>query len=83
MALALAETEAGRALLINAAMNQADLGRHLLHNEFFAMMFEPWPHWIHYRAPRKPHHCSPESFGFIGKHGATDCDWMVPGTWNR
>lgn len=39
---------------------------------------EPWPHWVHYRAPRKPVHCPPNTFGFIGEYGPTDCDWMVP-----
>lgn len=80
MALALVETEAGRAMLINAAMRQADMGRLLDHGEFFRMMLEPWPHWVHYRAPRKPSHCPPDTFGFIGKYRLTDCDWIVPGT---
>ncbi len=80
MALALAETEAGRAMLLNAAMRQASMGRFLSHGEFFEMMFEPWPHYVHYRGRGRPVHCPPDTFGFIGKPGPTHCDWMVPGT---
>lgn len=83
MALALAETEAGRAMLLNAAMQQADIGRLLNHSEFFSLMFEPWPHWVHYRGRGAPTYCPPDTFGFFAKSGLTHSDWMVPGTWRR
>lgn len=79
MALAVAETESGRAMLLNAAMRQADLGRHLMHSEFLKLMMEPWPHYVHYRG-RKPNYCPPDTFGFLGQDGPSHCDWIVPGT---
>jgi hypothetical protein len=79
MALPLIETESGRALLLNAAMTQADLGRVLQPTEFLAMMSEPWPHFVHYRG-RSANYCAPDAFGFLGKYGPSACDWMVPGT---
>lgn len=82
MAIPVIETEAGRAMLLNAAMKQADIGRLLSASEFFSMMQEPWPHWVHYRGG-KPNYCPPDSFGFIGKDGPSHCDWMVPGTHER
>lgn len=80
MAQAVAETEMGRALLLNAAMLQADWGRLLGHNEIFSLIFERWPHYVHYRGRGKPIHCPPDTFGFIGKPGPSHCDWIVPGT---
>jgi len=80
MALSVAETDAGRAMLINAAMQQADTGHLLRHDQFFALMFERWPHYVHYRGRGKPVHCPPDTFGFIGKPSLTACDWIVPGT---
>lgn len=79
MALPVIETEAGRAMLLNAAMKQADLGRHLHTREFFDMMLEPWPSWVHYKGT-KPIYCPADTFGFIGPDGPSHCDWMVPGT---
>lgn len=80
MALPVAETENGRALMLNAAMMQADMGRKLFHNEFFKLMYEPWPHYVHYRGRGKPCYCPPDTFGFIGRDGPSHCDWIVPGT---
>lgn len=80
MALCAADTPAGRAMLLNAAMTQADIGRLLDHSEFFSLMFERWPHYVHYRGRHKPVHCPPDTFGFIGKPGPSHCDWIVPGT---
>ena len=82
MALALIETEAGRALLINVAFRQADLGRLLTPTEFLGMMTEPWPHYVHYRGGA-PVYCAPDRFGFIGRDAPSNCDWMVPGTHER
>jgi len=80
MALCAADTEAGRAVLINAVMQQADMGRLLDGREFFALMTERWPHYVHYRGKGKPNYCPPDTFGFLGKPGPSDCDWIVPGT---
>lgn len=81
MALSVYETVEGRAMMLNAAMRQADMGRLLQHNEFIEMMLERWPHWVHYRGRGSPRHCPPDTFGFIGKPSLTACDWMVPGTY--
>lgn len=80
MAQSVIETESGRAMMINAAMRQADWGRLLYHNELISMMLERWPHFVHYRGRGKPHHCPPDTFGFVGKPSLTACDWIVPGT---
>lgn len=84
MAQAVLETESGRAMLLNATMRQADIGRLLDNSEFLALLSEPWPHYVHYRARHgrgSPHHCAPDKFGFMGKYGPSDCDWIVPGTY--
>jgi hypothetical protein len=65
-------------MLLNAALQQTDVMRLLSHNELLSLMFERWPHWVHYRGRGKPVHCPPDTFGFIGKPGLTDCDWMIP-----
>lgn len=82
MAAVLAETEAGRAMLINLVMEQADTGRAFLTSErrFLSLITERWPHYVHYRGRGKPVHCPPDTFGFIGKDGPSHCDWIVPGT---
>lgn len=83
MALAVIGTESGRAMLLNAAMKQANLNRLLGYSEWLSiwlsMMIEPWPHWVHYRGGRA-NYCPPDTFGFMGEGGPSDCDWMVPGT---
>lgn len=85
MALSVAETESGRAMMINLAMAQADAGEvfRVSERRFFSLMLERWPHYAHYRVRHgrgTPHHCPPDTFGFIGSYGPSDCDWIVPGT---
>lgn len=80
MANAVMDTEEGRAMAINAAMKQADIGRLLSGREFWTLLSERWPHYVHYRGRGKPQHCPPDTFGFIGKPGPSHCDWIVPGT---
>lgn len=79
MALSVLDTVPGRAMLVNAAMRQADLGRILAPSEIFDMMMERWPHWVHYKG-RRPVYCPPDTFGFIGRPACNHCDWMVPGS---
>lgn len=80
MALSVLDTEAGRAMLLNAAMRQADMGRQLYTTELFEMMQERWPHWVHYRGNGSPVYCPPDTFGFMGVDGPSHCDWMIPGS---
>ncbi len=80
MAVCAANTEAGRAALINAAMMSADLGMLIDSNMFVSLMLERWPHYVHYHGRGKPHYCPPDQYGFMQKRGVTDCDWIVPGT---
>ena len=79
MATMLAETEAGRAMLLNAAMTQAAIGRHLFATELYAIMFERWPHYVYYVKGR-PQHFAPDTFPLIEAKGPSDCVWMIPGT---
>ena len=79
MADCVAETLVGRAMLLNAAMQQADLGRMLGGHKLFQLMPERWSHYVHYRGRGKPTYCPPDTFGFIGKPGPSSCDWIVPG----
>lgn len=77
MALSVAETKEGRALLLNAVMRQ---NHALTRDELWGMLFERWPHYVHYRGRGTAVHCPPTEYGMLGKHALTSCDWIVPGT---
>lgn len=74
-------SEASRALL-NEAMKKFtrsifDSGTLL--NQLMAR--DRWPHYVHYHSKySRVNYCPPDTFGFIGERGLTDCDWAVPGT---
>ncbi len=80
MALCAADTPEGRAVLINAAMESADLGYLVSNKRLIDLILERWPHCVHYYGKGKPRYCPPDQFGFWQKRGVTDCDWIVPGT---
>jgi hypothetical protein len=51
-----------------------------INREFDLMMFERWPHHVHYRGRGTPYYCPPDKFGFFKPTSPSHCDWIVPGT---